>query len=312
MRISMMRDGKNQMKINGEKGSPNNGQAAAIYCRVSTKEQVLGYSLDEQKHRCREYLKNSLKLKYHRLYVDHGYSGKTLDRPAMQRLIDDLIAGRVSHIIVWKLDRLSRSLTDTLLLVEELDKAGIGVISVTQAIDTTTTMGKIVLSVLSGFSQIELENISERVRMGLDARMRDGKWHGGAPYGYDYDREAGRLVVNPEESKVVKTIFKKYLEFQSLGKVRRYLIRKKIPTRGGNGWNDNTVGAILARRTYTGCIENGHGEIECPELRIIDEETFGEAQEIRKERRGLSPALRRKVEGIYAGGRFCGEFEVSY
>ncbi len=279
---------------------------AAIYCRVSTKEQVLGYSLDEQKRRCKEYIKN-LGLKYHRFYIDDGYSGKTLDRPAMQKLIDDLIAGKITHIVIWKLDRLSRSLTDSLLLIDELDRAGIGVISVTENIDTSTTIGKIVISVLSGFSQIELEKISERVKMGLEARMREGKWHGGAPYGYDYDKESGLLVVNPKEGKVVKTIFKKYLEFQSLGKVRRYLIKRRVPTRSGNGWCDNTVGAILGRRTYSGVIENGQGEVECPELKIIDEGAFGEAQEIRKSRAGLSPVLKKREEEIYAGGRFYGE-----
>lgn len=207
----------------------------------------------------------------------------------MQRLIDDLIAGKITHIVIWKLDRLSRSLTDSLLLIDELDKAGIGIISVTENIDTTTTIGKIVISVLSGFSQIELEKISERVKMGLEARIREGKWHGGAPYGYDYDRERGQLVMNSEESKVVKTIFKKYLEFQSLGKVRRYLIKRRIPTRFGNGWCNNTIGVILGRRTYLGWIGNNGEEMKYPELKIIDEKVFYKAQEIRKSRAGLSP-----------------------
>ena len=273
-------------------------KVAAIYAIVSTREQVLGYSLDEQKRRCREYLK-TLGVRYYKIYVDNGHSGKTLDRPAMQRLIDDIIAGKVSHVVIWKLDRLSRSLTDSLLLVEELNKADIAVVSVTEDIDTTTTIGKIVISVLSGFSQIELEKISERVKMGLEARIREGKWHGGAPYGYDYDRESGQLVMNPEESKVVKMIYKKYLEFQSLGKVRRYLIKQKIPTRFGNGWCNNTIGTILGRRTYLGWIGNGGEEMEFPELKIIDEKVFNKAQEIRRGRVGLSPVGREKKGEIY-------------
>ena len=148
--------------------------------------------------------------------------------------------------------------------------------------------------------------------MGLVVRIREGKWYGGAPYGYDYDREAGKLLVNQEESEVVRSIFDQYLKFESMGRVRRYLVRKRIPTRGGNGWNNNTVGAILARRTYTGYIENGHGDIEIPELRIIDEESFREAREIRKERRMLSPVLKGREEGFYTGERFCEDLGGAY
>ena len=180
------------MKIKGKEEQSNNGNIAAIYCRVSTKEQTFGHSLDEQKRRCKEYIRNR-GIKYHRYYIDDGYSGKTLDRPEMQRLIEDIIEGKVSHIVVWKLDRLSRSLTDSLLFIEDLTNTGIKVVSVTEDIDTSTTIGKIVISVLSGFSQIEIEKMSERVKMGLEARIREGKWHGGAPYGYDYDMKTGKL-----------------------------------------------------------------------------------------------------------------------
>jgi site-specific DNA recombinase len=280
-------------------------KVAGIYCRVSTKEQTLGYSLDEQKHRCREYLK-TLDQKYHRIYVDDGYTGKTLQRPAMQKLIGDIIAGKISHVVVWKLDRLSRNLTDTLFMVEELDKAGVGVISVTQAIDTTTTIGKIVISVLSGFSQIELENISDRVRMGVTARRRDGKWCGSPPYGYDYDKESGKLVMNPKESKIVRQIFKRYLKYESAGRVRKYLIDQGIPTRGGNGWSTTTIGAILARKTYIGSIKSGETEVRCPELRLISKRTFKAAQKLRKARAGLSPAFKKRKAEIYSEGYFCG------
>ncbi|ODS40719.1 MAG: hypothetical protein A7315_07840 [Candidatus Altiarchaeales archaeon WOR_SM1_79] len=273
-------------------------KVAAIYARVSTKEQTLGYSLDEQKHRCKEYIKN-LGIKYHRVYIDDGHSGKTLDRPAMQRLIGDIIEGKISHIVVWKLDRLSRSLTDSLLFVEDLTNAGIEVISVTEDIDTSTTIGKIVISVLSGFSQIEIEKISERVKMGLNARFRDMKWHGGPPYGYDYDQKTGKLKINPNESKVVSAIFDKYLEYNSLGEVRKYLIKKKVPTRNGNGWRNNTVGVILSRTTYIGYMKRGDTEIECPELKIIDEQIFNEAQKIRESRAELSPGFGRSKEEVY-------------
>ena len=120
----------------------------------------------------------------------------------------------------------------------------------------------------------------------------------------DYDKETERLAVNSKEGKVVKTIFKKYIKFQSLGLVRRYLIKRRIPTRSGNGWCDTTVGAILGRRVYLGLIENGEGEVECPEIKIIDEEAFKEAQEIRESRRGLSPRLRIREHETYSEGFF--------
>ena len=118
--------------------------------------------------------------------------------------------------------------------------------------------------------------------------------------------------INPKESKIVKIIFDKYLEYNSLGEVRKFLIKKKMPTRNGNGWNNNTVGAILGRKTYTGCIENGHGDVKCPELRLISTKAFKATQEIRSSRAGLSPALRGKEERIYAGGRLYEELRGVY
>ena len=284
----------------------DNNKVPAAYIRVSSREQALkGYSTDEQKTRCKEYIRN-LGLKYHRLYIDNGYSGKTLMRPAMQRLLDDIIAEKISHVVIWKLDRLSRNLTDTLLLIEELDKAGIGVISVTQAIDTTTTIGKVVISVLSGFSQIELENLSDRVRMGVRARFKEGKWKGGTtPYGYKYDLESEMLVIDNDEAKVVKLIFEKYLEFESLKGVAKFLNEKSIPTRKSRKWQATTIVNILERETYTGILRQGDVEVRSEGLRIIEDDVFQAVKELKESRKIYAPHRKRKEE-IYVGGHFCG------
>jgi len=226
-------------------------KVAGLYCRVSGREQVLGYSLDEQYRCCLDEARKH-GIERHRVYRDEGKSGKTLNRDGLQRMLDHIVEGRVDVVITWKLDRLSRSMVDTLNLIQDLKEFGIDVISVTQQIDTSTVQGMMFVSMLAGFAQMEVENISERVKLGLEARRREGKWTGGAPYGFRYDPETGILVIEREEAEVVRLIYEKYLDKGTLHSVARYLNMNEIPTRKGNPWRASTVRRILLRPIYTG------------------------------------------------------------
>ncbi len=252
---------------------------AAIYCRVSTKEQVLGYSLNEQYTACKRHL-TQMGIKRHRIYRDEGKSGRTMNRDALQRMLEDIIEGRITDIIVWKLDRLSRSMVDTLTLVQDLKEIQVNVISVTQQIDTSTTQGMLFISMLAGFSQMEVENISQRVQLGLKARKREGKWIGGTPYGYNYNLETGLLQPNPEEALIVREIYRLYLDNGTLHSIARQLNMQEIPTRHGNPWYFTTIGRLLEK-----AIHKGEGNVPA----LVTEEIWDRVQERREGRKKYNP-----------------------
>ena len=179
-------------------------QRCAIYTRKSTEaglEQDFN-SLDAQREACEAYIKSQAHEGWKllpQLYDDGGLSGGTLDRPALQRLLTDIEAGLVDVIVVYKVDRLTRSLTDFAKLVEVLDVAGVSFVSVTQQFNTTTSMGRLTLNVLLSFAQFEREVTAERIRDKIAQSKAKGIWMGGpVPLGYDLgDRE---LLVNPTEA----------------------------------------------------------------------------------------------------------------
>ncbi len=146
-------------------------------------------------------------------FDDGGYTGGNMDRPALKRLLADIEAGRVNCVVVYKVDRLSRSLMDFARIMELFDKRGVSFVSVTQQFNTTNSLGRLTLNILLSFAQFEREMISERTRDKMCAARRKGKWIGGHPVlGYDIDTKARRLIVNPDEAQQVRTIFDQYLE----------------------------------------------------------------------------------------------------
>src|SRR4051795_275026 len=195
----------------------------AIYTRKSTEhglEQEFN-SLDAQRDACEAYIKSQASLGWRALpqhYDDPAYSGGNLDRPALQRLLKDVGAGRVDAIVVYKIDRLTRSLADFARLVEAFDARSISFVAVTQQFNTTTSMGRLTLNVLLSFAQFERELSSERVRDKIAASRRKGEWTGGTvPLGYDTKDK--KLVINKVEAETVRTIFKGYLEQKSFSKL---------------------------------------------------------------------------------------------
>jgi DNA invertase Pin-like site-specific DNA recombinase len=162
-------------------------------------------------------------------YDDPAYSGGNLDRPALQRLLKDIDAGQIDVIVIYKIDRLTRSLADFAKLVVAFDAKSISFVAVTQQFNTTTSMGRLTLNVLLSFARFERELSSERVRDKIAASRRKGKWTGGTPLGYDAKDK--KLVINKAEAETVRYIFRRYLELQSFGKLVEDLDNKGIVTK---------------------------------------------------------------------------------
>ena len=163
---------------------------AALYMRVSTDAQFEeGYSIEQQTEMLTAFCK-AKRIENYELYIDPGFSGSNIERPEMQRLIHDIRDGKITHVLVYKLDRLSRSQKDTLYLIEDIfNTHNVTFTSLNENFDTSTPTGKAMLGMMSVFAQLERETIRERTRMGMLGRLKEGYWPGGArtPFGYDYD-----------------------------------------------------------------------------------------------------------------------------
>ncbi|MEK7315388.1 MAG: recombinase family protein [Candidatus Eisenbacteria bacterium] len=214
----------------------------AIYSRVSTDEQAaLEYnSLQAQEEICSGYVAMrgrdpgaDATWQVAETYRDAGYSGGTLERPALRRLMQDVDAGRIHVVVVYKIDRLSRSISQFYQVWNVFERKGVDLVSATQDLNTTTSQGKLMLNMLLSFGQFEREQIGERTRDKIGAARRRGKWTGGTPLlGLDVDPRGGRLLVNKDEASLVKEIFRLYLETPSLTKVVEEL--------GRRGWHRKT------------------------------------------------------------------------
>ena len=238
----------------------------AVYTRKSTEHNLdLEFnSLHAQREACEAYIKSQMHEGWQLIpdrYDDGGISGASLDRPDLQRLLGDIQAGRVDNVVVYKVDRLTRSLTDFAKLVELFDKHGVSFVSVTQAFNTTTSMGRLTLNVLLSFAQFEREVIGERVRDKIAASKRKGLFMGGnIPLGY-INRDK-KLVIVPEEAERVRWIFQRYLELGSMGllleEMNRLGIRTKVQTlsngkkRGGVPYGKGALAYLLKNRCYVG------------------------------------------------------------
>src|SRR5689334_14036697 len=207
----------------------------AIYTRKSTEHGLdLEFnSLDAQREACEAYIKSQASEGWQVIpdqYNDPAYSGGNMDRPALQQILKDIERGLVDVVVVYKIDRLTRSLADFAKLVEAFDARSISFVAVTQQFNTTTSMGRLTLNVLLSFAQFERELASERVRDKVAASRRKGKWTGGSvPLGYDAKDK--RLVVNPAEAKTVSMIFERYLALKSLLKVVDVLNARGVVTK---------------------------------------------------------------------------------
>lgn len=240
----------------------------AIYTRKSTEEGLEQEfnSLDAQREAGEAYIasqKHEGWTVVPQRYDDGGFSGGNMERPALERLLQDVENRRVDCVVVYKVDRLSRSLLDFAKIIEAFDRNGVSFVSVTQAFSTTTSMGRLTLNILLSFAQFEREIIGERIRDKVAAAKRKGKFTGGTPpLGYDVDSEKGRLVVNRQEAKTVQFIFKRFAELGSPLMVADELNKKGVTTkawmtkhgvfREGKPWHKMHIYRVLYNRTYLG------------------------------------------------------------
>jgi len=285
---------------------------ARAYLRVSTEEQATeGFSLAAQQERCRQFIK-SQGWHYDGEYIDDGYSAKNLNRPAMQRLIKDVKAKAFDILVVYRLDRLVRSVPDLHYLIQLFDSNDVKFRSVTEVFDTTSAMGRFFITLVSAMAQWERENLAERVRMGMERRAAEGKRNGATvPYGYRL--EGDRLVIDPEEADLVRRIFRLYRQ-HGMDAIANMLNAEGLKTRRGNNWDPNVIKYMLSNPIYVGRVEWGRKSNKMESIAvdgaapaIISEEDFEEAQRIMKKRRSM-PARGKSdtSDYIFAGILSCG------
>ncbi|MEQ9380130.1 MAG: recombinase family protein [Pirellulales bacterium] len=294
----------------------------AIYTRKSTEEGLEQEfnSLDAQRESGENYIKSQANEGWECLadrYDDGGFSGGNMDRPALQRLLADVEAGKVDSIVVYKVDRLSRSLLDFAKMVETFDKHQVSFVSVTQLINTSTSMGRLMLNVLLSFAQFEREIISERTRDKIAAARRRGKWSGGMPLlGYDVDPRGSKLIVNEDEAARVGTIFELYLEHQSListvqeldkrGWLNKRWTTRKGHERGGKSFTKTSLHKLLTNVTYAGKLKYKDEVHEGEHAAIVDGEIWQRVQLllVRNGRTG-GAAVRNKFGALLKGILHC-------
>ena len=243
-----------------QRGLVSGGRAAARRCAIYTRksseeglEQEFN-SLDAQREACEAYVRSQRHEGWTALatrYDDGGISGGTLERPALQRLLADVRAGRLDLVVVYKVDRLTRSLADFAKIVEIFDAAGVSFVSVTQQFNTTTSMGRLTLNMLLSFAQFEREVTGERIRDKVAASKRKGMWMGGTvPLGYDVrDR---KLVVNEAEAATVRRIYADYLALGSVRVLEERLGAEGVVGKSGRPLGRGALFHMLRNRVYRG------------------------------------------------------------
>lgn len=226
---------------------------AAIYIRVSTRWQVDKDSLQVQRRELIAYAEMVLGIKDYVIFEDPGYSAKNTDRPDYQRMMDRLRTGEFTHLLVWKIDRISRNLLDFASMYDELKKLGIAFVSKNEQFDTSNAVGEAMLKIILVFAELERQMTSERVTAVMLSRANNGQWNGGrVPYGYDYDKAGKTFSLSPHESKVVRLIYDTYEQYQSTLYVARHLNNSGVHTRGGKEWSSLAVHKILTNVFYIG------------------------------------------------------------
>ncbi|MRG86966.1 recombinase family protein [Salinibacillus xinjiangensis] len=279
-----------------------------IYIRVSTDEQAKhGYSISAQRERLKAYCV-SQGWDIVGFYVDEGISAKDTNRPELKRMLKDIETGEIECVLVYKLDRLTRSVLDLYKLLESFEKYGCKFESATEVYETSTAMGRMFITLVAALAQFERENMAERISMGLQEKARQGKYtHNQRPFGYTL--KDGVLSLKDDEAEIVRLIFRLYLDGKGANSVCKYLNARNITTRDGNTWNDKPLIQLLRNPTYKGTatwLKGTENEIMIEDAHppIIDKETFERVQKTIEKRRGLSP-MQIYSDHIFSGKLKC-------
>ncbi len=255
---------------------------SAIYTRVSTEDQAKeGFSLDAQLDKLRSYC-NARDWSIAGEYIDDGYSGRNVKRPAYSRMLEEMDSWDI--LLVIKMDRIHRNSKNFMLMMEDLKKHEKEFVSMTESLDTSTAMGRFVMDIIQRIAQLESEQIGERVYIGMEqkARTNGGMLGFNIPYGYNYVN--GKLIINHNEAKQVKKIFLQYSKGMGMKKIANELNSKNIPTKQNRNWGSQTVSLILKNPLYCGFLHWEDYLNPSNHDPIIEKNTFNEIQKIIKKR----------------------------
>ena len=264
----------------------------ALYPRVSSQEQATeGYSIGEQIERLTKYCE-AMSWDIFKIYTDPGYSGGDTNRPGLQEMLKDVREGKVDKVVVYKLDRLSRSQKDTMLLIEDEFLAhGVDFVSMSENFDTSTPFGRAMIGILAVFAQLERENIKERTMIGKEARAKEGKWGGGSsePIGYDYDPATGELSVNEYEKMQVLEAIDLFLKGIPLRTICRIFTDKGYVYRGRSkkthDWDPKRLRYVFESKFYLGYISYRGEWYKGDHEPIVDEATHERLNKLMSARR---------------------------
>lgn len=277
----------------------------ACYVRVSTDNQLENYSIEEQTDRLKAYCK-AKDIQIVKIYTDGGYSGGNVNRPALQQMLQDIDKGLIDSVIVYKLDRLSRSQKDTLMLIEDCFLAkNVDFVSVNENFDTSTPFGRAMIGILSVFAQLEKDQITERFTMGRIGRAKNGYFHGGgnAPTGYDYID--GELIINDYEAIQVKDLYNRFLKGYPIHNCWQYMQQKY------GGWSSEVlVRNVLKNELYIGKVKFKGVAYQGNHQPIISEETFRQVQDLFNSSRRASDTFKRspfKASTLLSSLVYCGK-----
>lgn len=286
----------------------------ACYVRVSTENQLDNYSIEEQIDRLTAYCK-AKDYPIVKFYTDGGYSGGNLNRPALQQMLSDIDKKYINTVIVYKLDRLSRSQKDTLSLIEDrFMSRGVDFISINENFDTSSPFGRATIGILSVFAQLEKDQITERFTMGRVGRAKSGHFHGGAyaPVGYDYID--GELIVNEYEALQVNELYSRFVKGYPLHDCWKYM-QGKYKTKYGDWSSETLVRNVLKNKIYIGYVQFQGKYYKGVHTPIITEELFREAQNVFKTAKRNQPSFRRspfKASTLLSGLIYCGNCGARY
>jgi site-specific DNA recombinase len=290
----------------------------AVYTRQSVASELEFGSIDAQRESVEAYVASQRSEGWVTLpdrYDDHGFSGGNIDRPAFQRLLADVEAGKVDVVATYKIDRASRSLTDFTAFMATLERRGVGFVSTTQSFDTRTSMGRLTLNILASFSQFERETIAERTRDKIAATRKKGLWTGGRPP-LGYDIRDKQLVVNASEAQAVTAIFQTYLEQGGLVATvaelaRRGVTNKSWTNRGGKQvrgrpFDKTSLRGLLTNPVLLGKVRCGTDLVDAKHDAIVDPGLFAEVQAALRDHRHVARTTPGKWGAILSGILHCG------
>ncbi len=279
-----------------------------LYTRVSSKGQMESEygSLETQRERLEAYCRSREGFEVFQIYEDGGFSGSTIERPALKRMLRDIGEGRINCVLAYKIDRIARSVKDFHNLIDYFDRYRVNFISITQSFDTQSAMGRLLRNVLCDFAQFEREMISDRTRDKMQQRAQKGLWNGGIPP-YGYAKLDKKLVIDSVESERVQYMFEQFRKRPSLAALREDLNSRGWLSRSGQRWGKTSLDNILRNPIYKGRVQFNGETFEGQQPTLVDAETFDLVQGLRRDYSHVTTKIERSflLKGILKCGD-CG------